>query len=158
MTCQHVPVARHEDDGEPLTLYLVKRLEQVTKALMDETLRPHGLTTVQYTALTVLRRRGGLSSAQLARRSFVTPQSMHEMVLWLEHRELVHRSRDQTNRRVLLIELTEAGRKLLDECDPLIEDFEGRMLAGMSATERRAFRTALRDGYSALVPLTRKNG
>lgn len=151
-------MAQQEKDDEPLTLYLIKQLELVARALMDEALRPRGLTTLQYTALTVLRRRGGLSSAQLARRSFVTPQSMHEMVLWLEHHGLVNRSRDQSNRRVLLIELSDRGHELLDECDPLIEDFEDRMLAGMNDSERKSFRAALRDGYMALVPLTSKHG
>lgn len=64
-----------EDPAVPdraLTLYLVKRLELAIRARMDEVLRPHGLTTLQFTALTALRDRDGLSSAQLARRSFVT--------------------------------------------------------------------------------------
>jgi DNA-binding MarR family transcriptional regulator len=141
------------DVGEPLTLYLVKQLELVVRALMDEALRPRRLTTLQYTALSVLERRDKLSSAQLARRSFVTPQTMNEMVLWLERRELIERERDESNRRVLLISLTPAGRKVVAECRSIIEAFEHRALAPMSPTEAANFRDCLRRSYSALAPL-----
>ncbi len=50
----------------PSTLYLVERLELGIRAVLDDALRPHGLTTTQYTALTALAHRDGLSSAQLA--------------------------------------------------------------------------------------------
>lgn len=65
--------------GQRLT-YLVKRLEMAERARMEEALRPLRVTLAQYTALSVLERRGGLSSAQLARRHFVTPQAMQQLV------------------------------------------------------------------------------
>ena len=76
----------------PLTIYLVKQLELAIRSFMDDALRPYGLTTFQYTALTVLQHRGRLSSAQLARRSFVRPQTMHEIVRSLEERGLIERA------------------------------------------------------------------
>ena len=42
-------------------------------------MKPYGLTTLQYTTLSVLGRRGELSNAQLARRAYMTPQSMSEV-------------------------------------------------------------------------------
>ncbi|CAM02077.1 MarR family winged helix-turn-helix transcriptional regulator [Saccharopolyspora erythraea] len=140
---------------EPLTLYLVKRLEQVIRARMDEALRPHGLTTLQFTALTALRRRDGLSSAQLARRSFVTPQTMNEMVRWLEKHGHIERRRDPDNRRVLLITLTESGRSLLRRCDPLVEAIEAEMLGAVPAVQHPLFRQSLQLGYTALSAVDR---
>ncbi|MHA6804470.1 MarR family winged helix-turn-helix transcriptional regulator [Salinifilum ghardaiensis] len=145
------------DVGTPLTLYLVKQLELVARALMDDALRPHGLTTLQYTALTVLASRGELSSAQLARRSFVTPQTMHEMVRWLERRGLVERRRDEANRRALLISLTEAGHEVLSACDPSIRSLEQRVLDVMNPGERAVFRECLHRSYAALAPLAGQN-
>jgi len=135
-----------------MTLYLVKRLELVIRSLMDDALRPFGLTTLQYTALTALQHRNRLSSAQLARRSFVRPQTMHTMVLTLEKYGLIEREEDPTNRRVLLATLTEHGRRVLDECTPLVRDLEDRMLSGMDDGRRAAFRQALEDGYGVLAP------
>ncbi|GHE77344.1 MarR family transcriptional regulator [Amycolatopsis deserti] len=144
-------VTEHHADDAPLTLYLVKRLELVIRSLMDDALRPFGLTTLQYTALTALRHRNGLSSAQLARRSFVRPQTMHTMVLTLEKYGLIERAEDPANRRVLLATLTERGRQVLDECTPLVRRLEDRMLSGMDETSRAAFRQGLEDGYGMLA-------
>ncbi|MBB4683138.1 MarR family winged helix-turn-helix transcriptional regulator [Amycolatopsis jiangsuensis] len=136
---------------EPLTLYLVKRLELAIRARMDEALRPVGLTTLQFTALTALRRRGDLSSAQLARRSFVTPQTMNEMVRTLENQGHVARERDPDNRRVLLLRLTDPGRALLERCDPLIEAIEQSILGAIPSVQHALFRQSLELGYDALA-------
>ena len=48
--------------------YVVARLERALRQTVNERVGPHGLTTLQYTTLSVLgRQRGGLSNAQLAR-------------------------------------------------------------------------------------------
>ncbi|MBP2370641.1 DNA-binding MarR family transcriptional regulator [Pseudonocardia parietis] len=135
----------------PLTLYLVKRLELAIRARMDEALRPHGLTTLQFTALTALRERDELSSAQLARRSFVTPQTMNEMVRWLENHGFVVRRRDPDNRRVLLLTLTDGGRDLLERCDPLVAAIEEEMLGAVPDVQHPLFRQSLELGYTALA-------
>jgi DNA-binding MarR family transcriptional regulator len=144
-----------EPEDAPLTLYMIKRLELAIRAIMDDRLRPRGLTTLQYTALSVLRRRSDLSSAQLARRSFVRPQTMHQMILSLEARDLIQRRRDPHNRRVLLIRLTEVGQELLDECEPAVREIEAEMLGAMPREQREAFRCGLDYGYRELARVGR---
>src|SRR5919201_164372 len=98
---------------QPSLLYMVKQVELVVRSHLDELVKPAGITALQYTALTVLERHDGLSAAQLARDSFVTAQSMADLVRSLESRGLVRRERNPRNRRELLILLTESGRDLL---------------------------------------------
>ncbi|WP_109332490.1 MarR family winged helix-turn-helix transcriptional regulator [Rhodococcus oxybenzonivorans] len=81
---------------------------------MDTILRPVGITTLQHTALAVLRRCDGLSSAEPARNSFVTVQTMDEMIIALESRGLVSRRVDPSNRRQMLTTVTATGVELLD--------------------------------------------
>ncbi|WP_433563232.1 MarR family winged helix-turn-helix transcriptional regulator [Nocardia sp. CA-151230] len=138
-------------DAPPSTLYLIKQLELAVRALMDDALRPLGLTTLQYTALTVLERRSGLSSAQLARRSFLRPQTMNVMVQTLEERGLIRRDRDPGNRRVLVATLTEQGRETLREAAPRVGEIEARLLSGMSDRRGAEFRSVLAHGVSALA-------
>lgn len=138
----------------PLTLYLVKRLELVIRALMDDALRPLGVTTLQYTAMTVLDSRGPLSSAQLARRSFLRPQTMHEMVLNLEKRGVIAREPHEGNKRILLAQLTDEGRELLARCNPLVLEIERELLADLPADARGAFRDQLQHGIVALGTLS----
>lgn len=146
--------AEPQPAGAPLTLYLVKRLELVVRALLDDALRPLGLTTLQYTALTVLEASGALSSAQLARRSFLRPQTMHEMVLALEKRGLIARTPKPDNKRVLLAGLTDAGRALLAECAPAVAEVEDALLADLSPGQRATFREGLQHGVAALGALS----
>ena len=147
-----------DDHAPPLTLYLVKRLELVVRALMDDALRPLGLTAVQYTALSVLARRGGLSSAQLARRSFLRPQTMHEMVSALEGRGQIVREHDPRNRRVLLARLTDGGRDLLARCEPIVRTIEEQMLSSLTLGQRQVFRESLEAGVASLAPLAQGSG
>ena len=57
------------EEVEPRISYVIARLERAVRTAINERVRPYGLTTLQYTTLSVLGRRGGLSNAQLARRS-----------------------------------------------------------------------------------------
>lgn len=144
------PDSALEDQRRPSLLYAIKQVELAARSHMDELVKPAGITALQYTALTVLRRRDGLSSAQLARNSFVTAQSMADMVTALERRDLITRRRDPRNRRALLISLTEAGHALLATHDAAVDALEERMLSGLSLTQRRAFGDYLNRSRAAL--------
>lgn len=142
--------AQSQAPGHTSVLYAVKRVELAVRARLDEVLRPFGITTLQYTALTVLERHDGLPAAQLARDSFVTAQSTADLVRALEKRELVARERNPRNRRELLIHLTAAGRRLLDDVAQDVEAVERRMTAALSPEQADDFRRALTHAWHAL--------
>ena len=129
--------------SEPMLLYLVKQVELAVRSHLDSLLRPAGLTALQYTALTVLERHPDLSAAQLARNSFVTAQSMADMIIALEGRGLIERHRDQADRRRLVVALTFAGRELLDDYRDQVAALEERMLAGLSNGQTSQLRLGL---------------
>jgi len=135
----------------PLTTYLVKQVEAAVRARLDTALRRHGITTVQYTALTVLEHRGGLSSAQLARRSFVRPQTMHEVVVGLERQGLIERHPRADRRHVLLARLTPAGLGKLAECRADADLIERDMVGDLSAGEVATLRSLLDRCHQALA-------
>lgn len=148
------PQAREDDtqaEAAPLLLYAVKQVELAVRAHLDELLRPTGITALQYTALTVLDRRDGLTSAELARNSFVTPQAMRDLVTTLEKRELITRRHDPAHRRRLLITLTPTGQALLSDTRDDVAALEERMLGGLDAAERQAFRDYLNRARTALA-------
>jgi DNA-binding MarR family transcriptional regulator len=139
------------DPAAPSLLYAVKQVELAVRAHLDDLLRPSGITALQYTALTVLARRDGLTSAELARNAFVTPQSMGDMVTALERRALVVRHRDPRHARRLLISLTPAGQELLARVEPEVRALEEQMLGGLGAGERAALRDYLNRCRNALA-------
>jgi DNA-binding MarR family transcriptional regulator len=118
-----------------MLLYMIKQVELAVRARLDDLLRPGGLTALQYTALTVLERHAGMSSAQLARNSFVTAQSMADMITALENRGLIERNRDRADRRRLVVALTAGGRDLLDRYRDEVATLETEMLAGLTGAE-----------------------
>ena len=124
-------------------LYLIKQVELASRAHLDDIFRPIGMTALQYTALTVLERHPDLSSAQLARNSFVTAQTMADMVRALEDRGLVERHRDPADRRRLVLALTADGRTLLRRYRGAVAELEKRMLAGLTAGEAAELRRGL---------------
>ena len=137
--------------SEPMLLYLVKQVELAVRSHLDNLLRPVGLTALQYTALTVLERHPDLSTAQLARSSFVTAQSMADMITALEGRRLIERHRDQADRRRLVVALTAAGRELLDDYQDQVAALEKRMLAGLNGGEISQLRHSLHVCHANLV-------
>jgi DNA-binding MarR family transcriptional regulator len=146
-----VPDREREPDQPGHLLYLVKQVEQAIRAHLDGLFRPLGLTTLQYTALSVLERRDGLTSAELARRSFVRPQTMHEMITTLDERGFIERRRDPNNGRVLLISLTSLGRSMLETYDEQVQVIEERMLAALDTQQRRILGDALEACRHSLV-------
>ncbi len=134
----------------PSLLYAVKQVELAVRAHLDDLLRDSGVTALQYTALTVLSRRDGLTSAELARNSFVTPQAMADLVTALERGGFILRRRNPDNRRQLLISLTPEAEALLDRFDAPVAGIEKRMVEGFDAAERDRFRDYLNRARSSL--------
>jgi DNA-binding MarR family transcriptional regulator len=136
--------------ARPSLLYAVKQVELIVRAHLDDLLRDSGVTALQYTALTVLARREGLTSAELARNSFVTPQAMADLVNSLERGGFIVRRRNPDNRRQLLISLTADGHALLARFDDPVTGLESRMLDGFDEADRERFRDYLNRARSAL--------
>jgi DNA-binding MarR family transcriptional regulator len=132
------------DDGAgPTLLYLVGRIDRVVRRAISHTLKAHGLSVNQYTTLSVLSRRSGLSNAQLARRALVSPQSMNEVLLTLEQRRLVRRRAHPDHGRILQAHLTARGRALLARCDAEVQAVEARMVSDLTDEDRLALRRGL---------------
>ena len=139
-----------EDSGSPTLLYLVGRMDRVVRRHIHDVVKARGLSVNQYTTLSVLDRRSGLSNAQLARRALVSPQSMNEVLLTLERRGLVRRRAHPDHGRILQTRLTPKGRRLLAACDEGVRQVEARMLHEQSPDEQAALRHGLLSGVRAL--------
>lgn len=136
--------------SEPGISYAIARLEHLVLASVSEIAGQHDLTALQFTTLSVLNHHDTpLSSAQLARRSFMTAQSMHEVIRCLEQAGLIKRSQHPNHRRKRPAALTKKGRRVVAACEAAIADFEERMLRGFGRAEQAQFlgmiKTAVRN-------------
>lgn len=109
--------------------YLIGRLDHMLNRRIRDSIAPMGITAAQYTALSVFRKHGQLSNAQLAERSMVSPQSANEMVKTMEQRGWIARQSPATHGRIIQIGLTAQGLELLKKCDAAVVEVEAAMLA-----------------------------
>ena len=130
--------------------YEMKRAQHGLRLRMDAALREVGVTTPQYAALSVLAEEPGISNAGLARRSFVTPQTMNQILLKLEAAGLAERRPHPEHGRVLQAYPTEEGEKLRRECAKRVDAVEERMVSGLSEDERLTLLDLLRGCSAAL--------
>ncbi len=105
-------------DGQPFapyqTLgYALKRAQQAMRLHMDRQLQEMGLNAPQYAVLASLEAEPGASNATLARRAFVTPQTMQSMLVKLERSGLIERNPDAQHGRIQRTGLTADGRTMV---------------------------------------------
>ncbi|MCC6438557.1 MAG: MarR family transcriptional regulator [Acidimicrobiales bacterium] len=103
--------------------------------------RPLGLSFAGFRLLHILLVAGSLPSGELARLALTTPATVSSVLNTLEKRDLVRRNRSKEDRRRVDVELTDAGRRLIDESLTRQIARERRWVAGIPDED---LRTALR--------------
>jgi len=108
----------------------------------------HGLETWEFDVLAALRRAGPpyeLSPGRLLGQTLVTSGAMTNRVDKLSARGLVERGPDPTDRRGVLVRLTEAGRATVDSAMADLLATERALLAGLTPRDRRELAGLLRS-------------
>ncbi|PQV47651.1 MarR family winged helix-turn-helix transcriptional regulator [Paraburkholderia sp. BL21I4N1] len=123
--------------------YVIGSLDRILRRRMTEALAPLGLTLAQFTALSVLEAKGQASNAQVAERSFITPQSANEVMNAMAARNWISREPDPTHGRIVLLQLTDEGRAVLRECEQAVKIIEKQMMEGIELDTAGAVQTHL---------------
>ena len=132
------------------TGYALKEAAAALRSAMDRALRPLELSVPQYSTLEVLGQQPGISASELARRTFVTRQSMQGVLQGLAVRDLLVRPGAAPQGRALPTELTASGRALLGEASRAVAEVEQRMLGALSDDEARRLHDHLAACAAAL--------
>lgn len=130
--------------------YIIKRSQQAIRTAMDKRLVDIDLTAPQYAALSELSKEQGLSNAELARRCFVTPQTMHQLIVGLESRGLIERSQHPDHRRIQQVRTTKTGKQLLAKAHIFVNEILETMMQDLSEAEIRQASEILTKCYTAL--------
>ena len=97
-----------------------------------------GVSGYDYRILAVLGDLGPSSQADLGRAAALDRRDVTHTVRNLEARALVTRRADPTDGRQMLVELTAAGRSLLERLDRVLERVQAEVFSVLSDAERRS--------------------
>lgn len=130
-------------DEQPLGYLLARLANTLRSEVTADVLKPLDLGFPEYICMRMLAKFPGRSNADLARFVNVSPQAMNVVLRGLQDRGLVNRPASVASGRSLPAELTRAGRELLRRTDAGVWATEHRLMAGLTADERREFKRML---------------
>jgi DNA-binding MarR family transcriptional regulator len=127
------------------------RTASVMGQLFSETLKPYGLTEVQYNALRILRGAGkvGLSCQEIADRMLTHDPDITRLIDRLATRSLVERSRSEEDRRVVVTRISSAGLKMLSSIDEAARTLPQQALGHLGEKKLRALIDLLEEARKA---------
>ncbi|GAA2426077.1 MarR family transcriptional regulator [Actinomadura vinacea] len=123
--------------------YVLKQVHASLRTAMDEALRPLDLTVPQYACLELLGQNPGLSNSELARRAFVTRQSMNLVLRRLQERGLLTRPDQAPHGRALPTELTQDGQTILRKASVAARAVEKQLFSPLSREQQLRLREDL---------------
>jgi DNA-binding MarR family transcriptional regulator len=129
------PIGERYRGPEGRSGYLLRQAWHEFRGAMEVALRPHGLSSAQYAALSVLARDPGVSGADLARGCNISPQAMNGILATLDRERLVERHPHPTHGRILQVNLTSEGQRRLDAARADVDRLERIVERGLNAEQ-----------------------
>lgn len=124
--------------------YLVRQLFNSLQKQIDARMQEHDLTAMQWGPLFMLANGKGDTAAALAREAGTDTGAMTRMLDRLEAKGLVERHRNDADRRVVNLALTEDGRRAAEKIPHTICDVLNCHLRGFRRDELTALKSYLR--------------
>jgi DNA-binding MarR family transcriptional regulator len=120
--------------------YLLRQASLAWRARMEHALCEFAVTPPQFAAMTMIGAYPGLSSADLARLSILTPATVAGIVANLKRDGAATARPHPIHGRILQLELTEKGRTLLARCKRRVYALEAELADGLASGEEEAVR------------------
>ncbi len=124
--------------------YLMRRIMSLLANGIERELEPAGLTNAQWVPLLKLYMGRASTAAELARECELDAGSMTRLLDRLEAKQLCRRIRSSDDRRVVNLELTDAGRLAAQAIPAILCKAQNALLAGFSAEEWQDLKGYLR--------------
>jgi DNA-binding MarR family transcriptional regulator len=128
---------------ERTATWLLSRAQARAQAIRVEAFAAAGSSGYLSRLLASLADQGAASQAELSRRTGIDPSDVVAAVNDLQARGFVTRERDPQDARRNVVALTPRGRRELARLDVVVAEIQDRVLAPLSATERRTLHTLL---------------
>ena len=124
--------------------WLVYDASRLLMRSIEREVRKAGITPQQWRVLVQLAREDGQTQSELAEETEIAPAPLGRLLDRLEAKQLVRRVRSVDDRRVVNLELTEAGQVAAREIPVVLSRVQNAHLAGFSADEWQTLKGYLR--------------
>ena len=111
--------------------YLLRQAQAAVRLTMERSLAGLGVTPPQFGVLTMLKAYPGLSGAEVARLTFLTPQTVGVIIRNLERDGAIRMTPHPVHGRIQQWTLTPRGKALLRDCRQRVLALEARLAAGL---------------------------
>ncbi|MEJ1161340.1 MarR family winged helix-turn-helix transcriptional regulator [Prosthecomicrobium sp. N25] len=115
--------------------YAMRRTQVAVFADFIATLSELGLRPAQFSALLLIDRNPGRKQSEIAEALGIQRPNFVAMMDEMDRRGLTRRLTSETDRRSYVLELTEAGRTLLERAVELVSEHEARITRDLSRDE-----------------------
>ena len=137
----HVPAPGEGKRGEQGYLgYLLRQAHAAVRLKMERTLADLGVTSPQFAVLTMLNAYPGLSGADVARLTFLTPQTVGVIIRNLERDGAIVMTPHPVHGRIQQWTLTARGSTLLNACRERVIELEKRLASGLDTKAEASIR------------------
>jgi DNA-binding MarR family transcriptional regulator len=137
MSKQHYKVATYK--AQSSIGYLIKRAHSFMLDIMEPVLEAHGFTFIQYQILAWLRDGIAVNPKDLCSQFRHNSGALTRVIDQLVDRGFLVRARRDRDRRKVELDLTPAGRQLVEGLIPLVVEKLNLALADFSSTDVREF-------------------
>ena len=120
--------------------YLLRQAGVAHRLKMERALSDMAVTPPQFSVLTMVVAYPGISNADLARLSLLTPQTVSVIVANLERAGTITRRPHSVHGRIQHIEVTKTGKKLLTRCREHVHGIERQLHSRLTPPEEKAIR------------------
>ncbi|MBY6414175.1 MarR family transcriptional regulator [Rhodococcus sp. BP-252] len=133
-------------DTSPIeVLARIGRISAKANHLLDATLAPMGVSRAEFDVLSALRRTGrALRASEVTSVTMLSGASTTKISERLVKEGLIERLRFERDARVVLLQLTDAGRDLVDRVFPVRLERDRGLLDGLDADDLEALSGLLR--------------
>lgn len=145
-----MPEISSQDSPQIETYRLFLKLHRRFQELNREEFRPYDLSTPQY-AILFHASVEGVPLSQICQEMLADNSNLTRLVDRLEARGLVRRAADPRDRRVTLVQLTPAGKALIDELRPRHRAYVEQRMSHLNPTQLTALYEAMQTLYDALA-------
>ena len=119
--------------------HLLHRATQCASELFAAEAGKDNLTPRQFAILVTIAEHEGVSQTGLVQRTGIDRSTLADVIRRMIGKGLIQRKRTKEDARAYAVRLSDKGWRVLENADPGATKADQRLLAGLSASERKSF-------------------